>query len=193
MSIFKKSYKNIPDIQLVLLYQKKQDQALVSELFCRYHYVIKTVCWKYLQNEDCKDIASIVFQKFLKQIEKEIPKNLSAWIYTVSKNDCLQRIRRTNKQAEVNILDYQSIEFSKNDLQDKIEKEALLIYLDQALTQLKENQKQCVQLFYLEEKTYKEIAEETGQNIKAVKSAIQNGKRNIQIFVEKKVKKGNNG
>jgi RNA polymerase sigma-70 factor (ECF subfamily) len=42
-----------------------------------------------------------------------------------------------------------------------------------------------VALFYLEEKCYKEIADDTGYTLNEVKSFIQNGKRNLKICLEK--------
>ena len=50
---------------------------------------------------------------------------------------------------------------------------------------LSEGQRQSVQLFYLEEKCYKEVAEITGYSMNDVKSYIQNGKRNLKICLEK--------
>jgi len=40
-------------------------------------------------------------------------------------------------------------------------------------------------LFYLQKQSYQEIADQTGHSLMQVKSAIQNGKRNIKIWVEK--------
>ena len=61
----------------------------------------------------------------------------------------------------------------------------VLLKLNDAIEQLKSKQKECIELFYLQEKSYIEIAELTGYEIKKVKSYIQNGKRNLKIFLEK--------
>ncbi|MCC5943704.1 MAG: sigma-70 family RNA polymerase sigma factor, partial [Bernardetiaceae bacterium] len=61
-----------------------------------------------------------------------------------------------------------------------LEKEKRLYKLEEALENLNPEQKHCVSLFYLEEKTYQQIATQTGMSIKQVKSHIQNGKRNIK-------------
>lgn len=185
MSIFNKTYQNTPDADLVLLYNKKQNQRVMNELFRRYHYVIRTVCWKYLKKEDCKDVASEVFEKFLKQIRQEVPKNIGGWIYTVSRNACLHKLRKNGKVIEIDIEHLSNETFdSSNDNQ-----EDLLVYLDQAIKQLKDKQKQCIELFYLKEMSYGEISQQTGESLKSVKSCLQNGKRNIQIFIEKNLKK----
>jgi DNA-directed RNA polymerase specialized sigma24 family protein len=45
-------------------------------------------------------------------------------------------------------------------------------------------------LFYLQEKSYKEISDETGFSEKNVKSFIQNGKRNLKIRIMKMTSTG---
>ena len=66
-----------------------------------------------------------------------------------------------------------------------IEKDKTLNNLAGALLQLKKEQQQCVTLFYLEKKSYQEIAQQTSLNIMQVKSHIQNGKRNLKIIMER--------
>ena len=56
--------------------------------------------------------------------------------------------------------------------------------LKKCIEELKSEQKQCVTLFYLEEKCYQEIADELNFDLKKVKSHIQNGKRNLKICLE---------
>jgi RNA polymerase sigma-70 factor (ECF subfamily) len=53
--------------------------------------------------------------------------------------------------------------------------------LEMELCNLSHEQRTCVDLFYLKEKSYHEIAIETGYTLNQVKSYIQNGKRNLKI------------
>jgi len=71
-----------------------------------------------------------------------------------------------------------------------LEKDALLNRMSAALEELSAEQKQCIILFYLEKRSYNEIAETTGFTLMQVKSYIQNGKRNMKIMLEKKMKTG---
>ena len=64
-----------------------------------------------------------------------------------------------------------------------IEKDVLLNKMMNAIKQLNAEQKECVSLFYLQKKSYAEIAEITGFNMLQVKSHIQNGKRNLKILI----------
>lgn len=68
-----------------------------------------------------------------------------------------------------------------------IEKDRQLELMAMCLEELNSEQQQCVTLFYLEKKSYQEIAEKTGYSLMQVKSHIQNGKRNLKILLEKKL------
>jgi RNA polymerase sigma-70 factor (ECF subfamily) len=56
--------------------------------------------------------------------------------------------------------------------------------LERCLKGLAGPQQQCVTLFYLEDKCYKEITAITGFDHNQVKSFIQNGKRNLRLCME---------
>jgi RNA polymerase sigma-70 factor (ECF subfamily) len=60
--------------------------------------------------------------------------------------------------------------------------------MSESLKELNNEQQQCVTLFYLDKKSYQEISEQTGFTMMQVKSHIQNGKRNLKILIESKLK-----
>jgi RNA polymerase sigma-70 factor (ECF subfamily) len=65
------------------------------------------------------------------------------------------------------------------------EKEIQYTLLEKAIDELNEDQRKCIKLFYLKERSYNEIVDETGYSLNEVKSFIQNGKRNLKIKLEK--------
>ena len=60
------------------------------------------------------------------------------------------------------------------------EKELQLQRLEAAVETLGKEQKLCVKMFFFEEKSYQQIAQETGYSLKQVKSYLQNGKYNLK-------------
>lgn len=64
---------------------------------------------------------------------------------------------------------------SVNVLEDRV------VELERELGNLSKEQQVCVELFYLKDKCYQEVAEITGYTMNQVKSYIQNGKRNLII------------
>lgn len=65
------------------------------------------------------------------------------------------------------------------------EKEENFKKLEYCLATLSDDQKNMVQLFYLEGKCYNEIVELTGQEWNQVRSFIQNGRRNLKNCMER--------
>jgi RNA polymerase sigma-70 factor (ECF subfamily) len=69
-----------------------------------------------------------------------------------------------------------------------LEKDLTISMMTEALAELTEEQQQCIRQFYLEKKSYQQITEITGYNLLQVKSYIQNGKRNLKIILQKRMR-----
>jgi len=108
----------------------------------------------------------------------------------VAKNHCLMKLRnRTGKNTrEVTENTAIAIEEDKTEL---LQTEATYDLLEEAIIELTEEQRQCVILFYLKKCSYQQVTEKTGYSLMQVKSYIQNGKRNLKIVLEKKLKEKN--
>ena len=78
-----------------------------------------------------------------------------------------------------------------DDLLRHREKDEALEMMEASLKELNDEQRTCVTLFYLQKKSYNEIADITGYTTMQVKSYIQNGKRNLKIIIEKKMQEKN--
>jgi RNA polymerase sigma-70 factor (ECF subfamily) len=105
----------------------------------------------------------------------------------IARNHCLMKLRNKNIIISTDELIQLKSEEDTKALQ--IEKEKMLTLIEASMDELSIEQKTCITLFYLEKKSYQDIVEKTGYNLMQVKSNIQNGKRNMKISVEKKMKK----
>jgi RNA polymerase sigma-70 factor (ECF subfamily) len=145
---------------------------------------------KYLKNEEeAKDCVQHVFLKAITELPKYRVEYFKAWIYMVAKNHCLMKLRDSQGKREVEIKEMHVRTPDENyESNLLVEKDQLLNEMSSALEQLNNEQKQCIILFYLEKRSYQEIAEHTGFSLMQVKSHIQNGKRNLKIMLEKKIK-----
>ena len=146
---------------------------------------------KYLQDADeSKDAVMQVFEKLLSDLKKNEIENFKAWLHTVAKNHCLMKIR----SQKVQVVNEHSL---KKDLSNFMESDSILHHVDGkekeiqiqnlelAIQGLSDEQRWCVELFYLKEKSYQEVAEITGFDLNKVKSCLQNGKRNLKILIQK--------
>lgn len=183
-----KPEEQITDEQLIEKFRLSHDNTYVGELYNRYAHLVLGLGLKYFKNQDdASDAVSNIFELLIKELKKHRIENFKSWLFTVSKNHCLQELRKrqtTDKKASV-FEDF-LLETMESDEEIHLisKKEELLIKLEKALPELKYNQKICIKMFYLERKTYADIAEETGFSLKEIKSYIQNGKRNLLIKLQ---------
>ena len=96
----------------------------------------------------------------------------------------MQLRKKAIPQDSINEID--NYENETNQIEEKVLKEKKIEQLQKSISELKEDQKIGITLFYLEKKSYQEIANETGWELKKIKSEIQNGKRNLKLKVKGK-------
>ena len=149
---------------------------------------------KYLKNEEqAKDSVQQIFLKVIQELHKYKVEYFKSWLYMVAKNHCLMKLRERNGKSTVEINDNVTSKADEEaDRQVLLQNDYTLDLLELSLKELNPEQQQCVTLFYLQKKSYQEISDETGFTMLQVKSFIQNGKRNLKILIEKKLKEKNN-
>ncbi len=179
-------HQKYDDEALLNKFYQSQEKYWLGVLLERYTLLLLGVCMKYLKNEqDAQDAVQQVFYKVLNELSKTKVNYFKSWIYTITRNHCLMLLRAGKNL----ILEEIEVEFSpqvEEYSQEKIlEKEKLFEYMESALIELNEEQQTCITLFYLNNKSYNEIAEDTGYTMTQVKSHIQNGKRNLKNLIEK--------
>jgi RNA polymerase sigma-70 factor (ECF subfamily) len=182
---------HIDDTELLQKFYSDHNNEWLGILLPRYTLLLFGVCMKYLKNEeDAKDCVQQIFLKAINELHKYKVEYFKSWIYMIAKNHCLMKLREKGKYS---IEITEKIAATPDDIEDKnklIEKDNTLTELQSALQQLNTEQRQCIILFYLEKRSYAEIAAETGFNMMQVKSSIQNGKRNLRQLLEKKTHHG---
>ncbi|MBA2584834.1 MAG: sigma-70 family RNA polymerase sigma factor [Bacteroidetes bacterium] len=161
-------------------------------LFQRHTHLVFGVCMKYLKDEEnCKDAVMAIFEKLISDLLKHEISYFKSWLYTVSKNHCLTYLRneggRIDKFKEINKNEFEFMESGYSmHLNGDNEKENKLTLLESGIQLLNNQQKSCIELFYLKEMCYAEIVTITGYSLNEVKSYIQNGKRNLKNYLTNK-------
>lgn len=178
-------YSHISDSDLLQNFYQDRDNKWLGILLPRYTLLLLGVCMKYLKNEeDARDCVQQIFLKVIKELHKYEVEYFKSWLYMIAKNHCLMKLRGSKNTAlELN----EQITPAVNDIQDqleRIEKDQLLNKMQAAIEKLNPQQQQCVNLFYLQKKSYAEIVEITGMTMLQVKSHLQNGKRNLKLMME---------
>jgi RNA polymerase sigma factor (sigma-70 family) len=179
-------YQQFSDKELILQYKQSADNAILGALYQRYMDMLYGVCVKYLKDSElAKDAVLNVYEDLARKLQKHEVDNFRSWIHTVAKNYCLMYLRSPkNKQSVAFDGTFMQSEQEVH-LTDVMEKESNFDKLAKCIETLELAQQTTVTLFYYKQKCYKEIAETTGFEVSAVRSYIQNGRRNLKNCMEK--------
>jgi len=186
MNFFNRTIKpdEADDADLLNSYRLNGDIAVLGKLYEKYVSLIYGVCLKYLKDEEmAKDAVMGIFEELVTKAKQHDIKQFRPWVYVLSRNYCLMQLRSDKKMQVVGLDDVMESEHISHP--DTKYSEEYLKVLEKCMDKLPAKQKESVNLFYLQEKCYKEIADSTGYALNDVKSYIQNGKRNLKICIEK--------
>ena len=103
---------------------------------------------------------------------------LSTWIYAITRNACLTAMKRA-KAARTESLDDPKIfrRAQKREMTGAVQE--LRTDMRDWLAELPESQRQALTLFYLEEKSYEEVAVQLNAPMGSVKTWIYRGRRSL--------------
>lgn len=186
-TLSEKENQHITDQELLSRYYDVHDNRLLGILLQRYTMLLLGVCMKYLKNEEAsKDAVQQVFLKVIHELQRYRVQYFKSWLYMIARNHCLMQLRKRGEKYMDNI--NENIIAEETLLSNQLEKEQLLTLVEISLTELSGEQQTCINLFYIDKKSYQQISETTGFSLMQVKSYIQNGKRNLKLLVEKKLR-----
>ena len=174
--------------ELLLHYKHTGNLDTLGKLYSPYMSLLYGVCYKYLQDvEQSQDAVMQIFDELIDKLRIYEVDNFKSWLYVYARNYCLMQLRKAKQVTKVDIEEnlYESELHMRADEEKKWDEQDFE-KLESCMATLNEEQEQCIRMFYLEQRCYKEIADLTGYDLAKVKSYIQNGRRNLKICMEKK-------
>jgi RNA polymerase sigma factor (sigma-70 family) len=180
-------FHHMTDQELLARYYDQHNNDWLGVLLQRYTLLLFGVCMKYIkEEEEARDCVQQIFVKVITELPRYHVEYFKSWIYTIARNHCLMRLRDSHGRV-ASLSDSMLAAWDEEGGNSQHwEKEKLLQWMSESLDELGKDQKRCVTLFYLEKRSYQEIAETTGFTLMQVKSHIQNGKRNLKLLIGKK-------
>lgn len=173
------------DEALLSLFRETEKHDYFTALYSRYIPLIYGLCLNYLKTkEDAQDAVMELFADVQEKALRYEIKTFRTWIYSVTKNYCLNILRSKQEiiAVEINAHFMELVDFPV--LFNESNKRENFRLLQHCLDQLPEPQQKSIQLFFMEDQSYADIAATTGYHLKSVKSYIQNGKRNLKICID---------
>ena len=180
------SSEKFSDLELIAAFKKSSDIQYISILYQRYMELVYGVCIKYFKDsERSKDAVMDIFEELHKKLDRYEIENFKSWLHVLAKNHCLMQLR---SPRNINSIEFKSevMQFEQEPhLDDEhLEKEANYTRMEHCINKLPEEQKQTIELFYLQNKCYNEIVLITGIEWNKIRSHIQNGRRNLKKCME---------
>jgi RNA polymerase sigma-70 factor (ECF subfamily) len=186
----------LSDQELLARYRAHGHVADLGLLYDRYLPEAFAVCRRYLAppDEDAQDATMQLFEHLVKVLRTHAPDNFPAWLHTTARNHCLMQLRARKRAGpsagpliltlpdatDVEMAGARHLQGEEATAEDAQETEIRLQTMEAALAQLPPAQRRCLELFYLEKKSYRDIATETGLDLNLVRSHLQNGKRMLR-------------
>lgn len=179
------AFQHMSDEDLIITYQKSQEANCLGALLHRHSSLLLGIAMKYLADRTlAEDAVQQVFLKCFEHFPKEPIENFKGWLYILMRNYCLGTLAKKQKFAQEEYLSSVASEEAVHQA-EWLEKEHTFEQLHIGIAQLSEEQRRCIKLFYLEQKSYKEIMQLTNLSFEQVKSHVQNGKRNLKNWLNK--------
>jgi RNA polymerase sigma factor (sigma-70 family) len=126
--------------------------------------------------ENAKDITQDSFLKVLENIKGfRNESKFSTWLYKIVYNQSIQFIQKTNS---TNLIDIESVK-ANDFINDYSNGEDKYLELYQIIDQLEDNERNIVKLFYLAEKSIKDINSITGLSISNIKVILHRARKRL--------------
>ncbi len=186
------SSEDIDDDVLLERFQVHEDQDALAMLFDRYLELIYGLCLRYLESSaKAEDAVMSIYEELRKKVPAHEISNFRNWLFTFVRNHCLMQLRKEKKDTTLSFdPNFMHSEENLHPIDEVEEEHHRTPHLKACLEELTPQQLVCIQLFYYEGFSYKEIAEQREEPLGQVRSNIQNGRRNLKLCIERKEQAG---
>ena len=175
-----KDKRSSQDDETLILNTLQGDEESFSVLILRYEHLVKRVASRFFNSEE--DILDFTQDIFIRVYEKlstfRFQSKFSVWLYKITYNMALNRIK-SNRHEEVLFLNESDLENQPNredSNQEQLEKNEVMDTLKENIKKLPDNYRVCLELYYFEEVSIKDISAILNTNINTVKSNLRRAK-----------------
>ena len=145
---------NKQDLHLIFQEIKQGNYNKLDDLYCKYNKLIYNIAFSILKNrENSEDIVQIVFMKIFQMDKNKLPTtNESTWLYSLTKNETLNYLRK--KKQEVNLDEIYYITEEDKELNKIIDKDNY----NRIIAKLNKQEREIISLKILSNMSFKEIS-----------------------------------
>ena len=165
------------------------DTSAYGKLIARYKDLVFTLALRMLKHrEEAEEVSQDAFLKTYRSLHKfKGDSKFSTWIYKVTYNTCLDRIKKNKKHYnDVAIDDFtiNKLETIDNALQHIIDSERQLL-IKKCIEKLPPDDAYIMTLFYFEELSLDEISEIIQSTSNTIKVKLYRARKKLAVILEK--------
>lgn len=168
--------------------QNKYKEQYFSQLYDEHlGRIYRFVYFKVSSDSIAQDICSDVFTRLWKQVSLDkTVKNPSAFLFTVARNSIVDYYRNNDKEkGTANIDDFAHILVDKNqDIHKKAQIKEEMRQVNAAMNGMKEEYRQAVFMYYLEQEPITEVARSLGKSQGATRVIVSRGMKQLRQILE---------
>ena len=172
------SSKNDDDLMRLV---QKGDHAAFTELVHRHSSKCYSIAYRFAGNIcAAEDVVQVAFLKIWQKPELWNPttnKKISSWIYRIIINICLDNCKKKLPEGGYN---FDKIASHNKPCDEQLVLKEKQQWIEDAITNLPENQQIALNLYFYEGFSNKDAAEIMNLSVKAVQSLIMRGKHNLK-------------
>lgn len=168
---------------------KNKDKSYQSALYIKYYYTVLNVCKKYIRNlHEAEDLTQDILLKLMNKVDTfkgKSPAQFSSWVKMVSKNSVIDSIRKRRDTTDISEdkLNNLNSYFINTDVIDNFS-EVMSNDINLAISNLSPKQKKVFQLYYIENYSHNEIADELGINVSTSKTNLLKAKLKLSKLLQ---------
>ncbi len=177
----------IDDQKLIEAIQNGDTKAY-TQLVNRYKDLVYTLAIRMLKHrEEAEEVAQDTFIKVFKSLQKfKGDSKFSTWIYKVTYNTCLDRIKKNKKHYNDVAIDeftFNKLDSIDNALDNMINEEKSVL-IKKCINKLPEDSSALLTLFYFEELSLEEISKIINIEANTVKVKLFRARKKLAVILE---------
>lgn len=159
------------------------DARALTVLVNRHKELAYNVAYRIIQNaEDAKDVTQNSFIKALENLSNfRQESKFSTWLYRIVYNEAMMLMRKRKKNLEYSDASFIDI---RQEAEVQTDKAAMQLTLNKAIEELEPRERTVIDLFYLGEKSIKEIHRITGMSTSNVKVVLHRTREKLKKNVD---------
>ena len=174
---FESVINGVEELNELIIGCKNSESKYQTKFYSKYYFIIYNSCKKYVKvSSEAEDITHEVFIKLINKLDTfngKTPGQFTNWLKMVSKNSAIDILRKNKKFISIDDVSDVDFEFDtiNLDMADYVE-DNLKNDIKNAIDKLPPKTKKAFELYYLDNYTHQEIADELNINIGTSKSNL---------------------